>query len=296
MKEIVVISGKGGTGKTSLTAAFACLEGADMVVADCDVDAADMHLLLSPDFAEEEVFISGELAEIDPDRCTNCGKCMSVCRFDAVFNEDNSYRIDPLSCEGCGYCARVCPVSAIINRKRESGKWYVSSIKTGSMMVHARLFPGAGNSGKLVAVVKSKAKEIANAGNKEFVIVDGSPGVGCPVVSSLSGAHFVVLVTEPSVSGLHDLKRVYELVRKFGIPAGCIINKSDINSEISSEIHGFLKAGNIAHHGDLPFDDIFVKSLSLGQTVTEYNDRRLLPLIEGIWASVKTETLKNNNK
>ena len=214
MKEIVVISGKGGTGKTSITASFAYLGGKDVVVADCDVDAADMHLLLEPDFKIRKIFIAANWLYINQDECIRCGKCAEICRFNAIPNINNQYIIDPLNCEGCGYCARICPTNAIINESRNVGKWYISDIKTGSIMVHAKLGIGADNSGKLVAKVKNEAKQIAEEKNKEIVIVDGSPGIGCPVVSSLSGANFVVLVTEPSVSGLHDLKRVYELVQK----------------------------------------------------------------------------------
>jgi len=233
MKEIVIISGKGGTGKTSLTASFAILGGKDVIVADCDVDAADMHLLLEPDFKDSEDFYSGELADINQDECIQCNKCYDVCRFDGIDIINGRYVVNPLNCEGCGYCARVCPTEAITNKSLNVGKWYMSNIKSGSIMVHARLGIGADNSGKLVAKVKNEAKEIAEDEFKDYVIVDGSPGVGCPVVSSLSGAKFVVLVTEPSVSGIHDLKRVYELVKKFNIKTGCIINKYDINKKIT---------------------------------------------------------------
>ena len=240
MKEIVVISGKGGTGKTSLTASFAYLAGSDLVLADWDVDAADMHLLMKPDFATHEAFYSGEVARIIQDDCIKCGKCAAVCRFDAIPVIDEQYIVDPLKCEGCGYCARVCPTETIVNESPKVGDWYISTTKTRGIMVHAKLDIGSDNSGKLVAKVKNEAKEIATKHSKDLVLVDGSPGVGCPVVSSLTGASFVVLVTEPSVSGIHDLKRVYQLVKNFNLPAGCIINKSDINRQISKEIISFL--------------------------------------------------------
>ncbi len=286
MKEIVVISGKGGTGKTSLTASFAVLGGKDVIVADCDVDAADMHLLMEPDFQDSEDFYSGELAYIKQDACIQCGKCADVCRFDAIPVTDGKYIVDPLSCEGCGYCARVCPTDAIINKDLNVGKWFISNIKTGSIMVHAKLGIGADNSGKLVAKVKSEAKDIAEDEFKKYIIVDGSPGVGCPVVSSLSGASFVVLVTEPSVSGLHDLKRVYELVHKFNIKAGCIINKSDINNEVTEQIKEFLRKENIVHISNLPYDEDFTKAMTNGQTIVEYSNAHLKELVINSWNKI----------
>lgn len=287
MKEIVVISGKGGTGKTSITAALAFLAGKDAVVADCDVDAADMHLLMQPDFARSEDFYSGEVAEILQDECTQCGKCMEVCRFDAISIIDEQYRVDPISCEGCGYCARVCPTETIINKDLNVGKWFVSSIKTGTIMVHARLGIGADNSGKLVAKVKNEAKQLAKELKKEFILIDGSPGIGCPVVSSLSGADFVVLVTEPSVSGIHDLKRVYELVKKFHIPAGCIINKSDLNLQKSQSILEYLKEKEIVHLGSYPYDESFTKSMTQGLTLMEWEDTGSSDKIRKSWDKTK---------
>ena len=286
MKEIVVISGKGGTGKTSLTASFAVLGGEDVIVADCDVDAADMHLLLEPDFKDSEDFYSGELAYISQNECIQCGKCFDVCRFDGIDVNNGRYIVNDLNCEGCGYCARVCPTEAITNKPLNVGKWYMSNIKTGSIMVHAKLGIGADNSGKLVAKVKNEAKEIAEDEFKDYVIVDGSPGVGCPVVSSLSGAKFVVLVTEPSVSGIHDLKRVYELVKKFNIKTGCIINKSDINKEITSEIEKYLQSEDIIHISNLPYDEDFTKAMTNGQTIVEYSNGLLKELVIDSWKTI----------
>jgi len=291
MKEIVVISGKGGTGKTSVTASLAVLGGKDIIVADCDVDAADMHLLMQPDFEKSDDFFSGELAYIHQDECIQCGKCDEVCRFDAVLVNDGKYTIDPLSCEGCGYCARVCPTKAIENKDLNVGRWYISNIKTGSTMVHAKLGIGADNSGKLVAKVKNEAKQLAKEQNKDYIIIDGSPGVGCPVVSSLSGAHFVVLVTEPTVSGLHDLKRVYELVKKFNLKAGCIINKADLNTEKALEIKEFLKEENIVHISNLPYNESFTKAMTLGQTIVEYSNNNLTELITESWKKIKLNLL-----
>lgn len=286
MKEIVVISGKGGTGKTSLTASFAELAGKSAVVADCDVDAADMHLLLEPDFAKSEDFYSGYIAKIKQDDCIQCGKCAYVCRFDAIPVIRGKYIVDPIACEGCGYCARVCPTDAIEMKDAYSGKLYVSETKGGSPMVHARLGIGSDNSGKLVTKVKNEAKEIAQKENKDFIIVDGSPGIGCPVVSSLSGADFVVLVTEPSVSGFHDLKRVYELLKTFRLKAGCIINKSDLNKEITNKIKAFLEEENIIHLADLPYDESFTKAMTDGKTIVEFDNGDLKEIIKNIWKKI----------
>lgn len=287
MKEIVVISGKGGTGKTSVTASFAVLGQTDVVIADCDVDAPDMHLLLQPDYGYAEDFYSGELAGIDQSTCIRCGECKNVCRFDAVQVLNGRYLIDKLSCEGCGYCARICPAHAITNQERLAGEWFISGIRTGSTMVHARLGIGSGNSGKLVAKVKNEAREIALEERKQYVLVDGSPGVGCPVVSSVSGASFVVLVTEPSVSGLHDLKRVHELVKKFNIKAGCIVNKADINPEITAEIVQYLDNEGVAHIVDLPYDEEFVNSIRKAQTIAESDNVLLKALLTEAWERIK---------
>ncbi len=288
MKEIVVISGKGGTGKTSLTAAFAVLGGADVVVADCDVDAADMHLLLAPDFARREAFFSGELAVIDQSLCSACGECAAVCRYDAIPVIDGRYVVDAISCEGCGYCARVCPVEAITNVTQNVGDWFCSRIRTGTTMVHARLKIGADNSGKLVAKVKNEAKVTAEQQGKSLVLVDGSPGVGCPVVSSLSGASFVVLVTEPTVSGLHDLKRVHQLVKMFNIPAGCVINKADLNAAVLADLKSFLAAEGIVRLAEIPYDEQFTAAITNGKTIVEW-DAKLAAMVSECWQEIQTQ-------
>ncbi|NQU27500.1 MAG: 4Fe-4S binding protein [Candidatus Marinimicrobia bacterium] len=287
MKEIVIISGKGGTGKTSLAAAFAYLGGTDIVTADCDVDAADLHLLLQPEVKKAEDFYSGQLARIDQDLCNQCGCCEEVCRFDAVKFLNGKYSIDTLGCEGCGYCSHVCPVGAIPMEENNVGEWYISTTKVGSTMVHARLGIGAENSGKLVTKVKNEAKKIAEEKDLDFVLVDGSPGVGCPVVSSLSGADFVILVTEPTVSGLHDLIRVHQLVNKFKIRVGCIINKADLNLKVTSEIKDFLTQEKIVHIGDLPYNDIFTNAMVNGQTIIEYDQNGLSAIINVSWKKIK---------
>jgi MinD superfamily P-loop ATPase len=286
MKEIVVISGKGGTCKTSLTASFAMLGKREVIVADCDVDAADMHLLLAPDFQHAEAFYSGVLAEIDQEACIQCGKCAAVCRFDAIPVIDGKFVVRPLDCEGCGYCARVCPTSAIKMNEQNVGDWFISAIKTGSSMVHAKLGIGAENSGKLVAKVKNEAKRIAREQGKNLVLVDGSPGIGCPVVSSLTGANFAVLVTEPTVSGFHDLARVFQLVKRFNIPAGCIINKADLNGDVAQSIRNFMKSNAILPLAELPYDENFTRAMTQGQTIIEFGNRSLQELIRQSWRKI----------
>jgi MinD superfamily P-loop ATPase len=289
MKEIVVISGKGGTGKTSITASFAVLAGQEAVVADCDVDAADMHLLMQPNIKKSESFYSGVLAVINEDKCTNCGMCADICRFNAIPLINNQHTIKKLNCEGCGYCEKVCPVEAITMIEQNVGDWFISKSKVDNILVHARLGIGAENSGKLVAKVKNEAKSIAEKDNKDYVIVDGSPGIGCPVVSSLSGANYAVLVTESSMSGLHDLKRVYELVKKFNIKAGCIINKSDINLEMTNKVIQFLNDESISHIESLPYDENFTKAMTIGETIVEYDHAELKDLLVKSWRMVKQE-------
>ncbi len=286
MKEIVIISGKGGTGKTSITAAFAMLAGKNAIIADCDVDAADMHLLLQPDFSHAEDFYSGFKAVIDQNLCMKCGKCQQVCRFDAVKKIDDYYNIINLDCEGCAYCAEICPLKAIQMVEQNVGKWYISKIKSETKMVHAKLGIGADNSGKLVAKVKKEAKNIAQETGKDIILVDGSPGIGCPVVSSLSGANYVILVTEPTLSGFHDMQRVFELIQNFKLPAGCIINKYDINIEIAEKIRDFCEKNSIDHISNLPYDESFTAAMTDGKTIIESNSETLKIILRDSWKKI----------
>jgi len=289
MREIVVVSGKGGTGKTSISASFAVLEGSDAIISDCDVDAANMHLLLGADFKTSEDFYSGETALIDEKSCTNCGDCFDVCRFDAIKVIDGQHRVDPISCEGCWYCSRICPTKSISMIPQKAGLLFRSNIKTGSKMVHAKLGFGAENSGKLVAKVKQEAKILALKENKEYVITDGSPGIGCPVISSLSGANLVVLVTEATVSGLHDLKRVYKLLKTFNLKAVCIINKFDLNSEMSQEIEKFLENEGVKVVGKLPYDETFTKAMAVAKPIVEFEpDSAISKQLESSWGEIKS--------
>lgn len=287
MKEIVIISGKGGTGKTSFAASFAYLEKENAVIADCDVDAANMHLLLDADFRYREDFYSGEVAVIDEEACMNCGECKEVCRFDAINVIDDQHRVDPIACEGCWYCSRICPVEAIDMKTQKIGDFYLSTTKARNDLVHAKLGFAAENSGKLVTKVKTEAKKLALANKKAFLIVDGSPGVGCPVISSLSGADLAVLVTEATVSGLHDLKRVYTLVKSFNLKAACIINKYDLNAEVTHEIEAFLQEEHISLAAKVAYDETFAKALSQAKTIIEYSNSDLKAEIEQSWQNIK---------
>jgi len=288
MNEIVILSGKGGTGKTSITAILAMLAGSDAVIADCDVDAANMHLLLKPDFGKSHDFYSGELAVINQDQCTRCGICEEKCRFHAISSPGGQFQVNPLDCEGCGYCEKICPAPAITMQERFSGNLYISQTKAGSVMVHARLDIGAENSGKLVARVKNEAKSLAVAENKQWIIVDGSPGIGCPVISSLAGATYVILVTEPTMSGLHDLKRIYAVIKKFRIKAGCIINKFDLNVNKTNEIKRFLDEAEILHLADIPYDILFTQAMVEGKTIIEIQSP-YKPLFQQIWSKLSEQ-------
>jgi MinD superfamily P-loop ATPase len=290
MKEIVIISGKGGTGKTSVAAALAFVAG-KVIMADCDVDAADLHLILKPDILEREDFYSGVKAEIKIDKCTSCGLCEQVCRFNAISHKQDFYKVDPLDCEGCGYCYHVCPVNAIILPEQKVGECYVSQTRIDCKLVHAKLGIGADNSGKLVARVKKKAKQRAELDNLDFILVDGSPGIGCPVISSLSGADFALLVTEPTLSGLSDLKRVWQLAKKFNIPGGCIINKADLNPVLTNQTEEFLKAEGLLHIDNLPYDEDFHQAITLGKSLVEYNPAKWHPTFNKIWNIIMKEII-----
>jgi MinD superfamily P-loop ATPase len=286
MKEIVVISGKGGTGKTSFTAAFAALSPGDTLVADCDVDAADMHLLLKPDFNREEVFYSGQTAYIDQQICTRCNKCIKVCRFDAIHHNGETFTVDPIECEGCGYCEKICPVQAIEMRDALSGKTYISTTRLDNTLVHAELEIAAENSGKLVTRVKTLAREQVKNQQKDFLLIDGTPGIGCPVTASVTGADYVVIVTEPSMSGVHDMKRAFELIRHFAIPAGLIINKCDLNETVAAEIRSYAREHGIEIMVEIPYNEKFVEALVQAQTIGEY-DTELKNLISRAWDKVR---------
>jgi MinD superfamily P-loop ATPase len=249
LRELVVLSGKGGTGKTSVTASFAVL-ARDAVLADCDVDAADLHLVLSPEVRETHSFWSGHEAVIRADRCTGCGECVEQCRFGAIRAD---FSVDPIACEGCGVCVRLCPARAIDFPERHCGEWMVSDTRCGPL-VHARLGLAAENSGKLVATVRQTARAVAAGAGRSLVLVDGPPGIGCPVIASLAGASSVLVVTEPTVSGEHDLERVLALARHFGVAAAVCINKWDINAEATERIEAEARRAGARVLGRIRYD------------------------------------------
>lgn len=293
MKELVVISGKGGTGKTSVMSSFAAMSKR-AVLADCDVDAADLHLILKPEVLSRNAFISGHEAVVRDDTCNGCGECLRNCRFDAVSirkgddGERDRFIIDTFSCEGCGVCVRFCPVGAIDFPDRHCGEWYVSKTRFG-MMVHARLGIAAENSGKLVTLVREKAREIAERDRCDLMIVDGPPGVGCPVIASITGADAILAVTEPTLSGIHDLERVSELANHFKIPVFVCVNKYDINIEITDDIE--LKAKEVGSRvvGKIPYDREVTTAQIWGRSVVECGNGRAAVGIRDIWKNIVRE-------
>jgi len=279
MKELIVISGKGGTGKTSLMAAFASL-AESKVLCDADVDAADLHLITSPAVLEQHDFQSGRSAVINTDKCTECGLCRDLCRFESI---SESYEVDPIACEGCGVCVYFCPEKAIDFPENTCGEWFVSDTRFGSM-VHARLGVAEENSGKLVTLVRQEARKLAENRGLDLILTDGPPGVGCPVIAALGGASAVLIVTEPTVSGKHDMERVIQLAAHFKVPAMVCVNKSDLNTDMTQEIEKFAQEKNLTLLGRVPFDPIFTKSMVLGQTVFEYNtDSEAGEAVKEIW-------------
>jgi MinD superfamily P-loop ATPase len=282
MKELVIISGKGGTGKTSLVAAFASLTE-KKVLCDADVDAADLHLIMNPIVKESHEFQSGHDAIINAEKCTQCGLCRDLCRWNAV-QED--FTIDPIDCEGCGVCVYFCPERAIDFPTKTCGEWYVSDTRFGPM-VHARLGIAEENSGKLVALVRQEARKLAEASNLDLILTDGPPGIGCPVIASLGGASAVLVVTEPTVSGRHDMVRVAELADFFRVPVMICVNKADLNPDSARDIERFSEEKNYAFVGTIPFDPVFTKAMILGRTVIEHEDHaKVSAAIREIWQKV----------
>jgi MinD superfamily P-loop ATPase len=288
MVEIVVLSGKGGTGKTSLTAAFAHLSS-NHVICDLDVDAPDLHLLLHPEKLSEQAFFAGHEARIAADRCDACGRCIEVCRFGAVKDGHPCPVIDPLACEGCKVCVAQCPVGAIDFPAKHCGDWYLSRTRFGPL-IHAQLFPAQENSGRLVALLRQKAREMAEREGLDLVLSDGPPGIGCPVISSLAGASLAIVVTEPTPSGCHDLERVIELCRHFKVPAGVIINKHDLNRHLAHRLEADCTGQGVSLLGRLPHDPIITLAMVAGQAITEYENNGFAAHVRDIWKAVEALT------
>jgi MinD superfamily P-loop ATPase len=266
MKELVVISGKGGSGKTSILAAFASL-AKNKVLCDADVDAADLHLIMDPRIRERHDFDSGHTAIIIPDKCNQCGRCRDLCRWNAI-SED--FVVDPIDCEGCGVCHYFCPEEAIDFPLNTCGQWFISDTRLGPM-AHASLGIAEENSGKLVTLIRQQGKKLAEEKNLDLLLTDGPPGIGCPVIASLGGATAVLIVTEPTVSGRHDMERVAELAAFFKVPAMVCVNKFDLNSDQGQGIEDFARERGIRVMGRIPFDPVFTKAMVQGKTIFEYD-------------------------
>ncbi|NSW87212.1 MAG: 4Fe-4S binding protein [Syntrophobacteraceae bacterium] len=284
MKELVVISGKGGTGKTSIVGAFAALT-AGKVLCDADVDAANLHLLMRPRIRERHDFRSGHKAVIDEQRCIQCGDCLERCRFDAI---SASFSVDPLSCEGCGVCVHFCPTGAIDFPESLCGEWYSSNSRFGPL-IHARLGIAEENSGKLVTLVRKQARSLAENLSVDLILTDGPPGTGCPVIASIGGASAVLIVSEPTVSGVHDLERVGNLAECFGVPVMVCVNKADLYWDAVKEIERLCQARGYPIVGRIPFDPAFTRSQVEGMTIIEYGDVPGKAALEELWEKVRLQ-------
>ncbi|MDK2957727.1 MAG: hypothetical protein PWQ57_3225 [Desulfovibrionales bacterium] len=283
MKQLVIVSGKGGTGKTSVTAALAGL-GPQKVLADCDVDAADLHIVLHPDIVDAQEFVSGETPVLDPEVCIQCGQCIEHCRFDAISDD---FRILKEHCEGCGACAFICPEQAITMAPRTCGMQYLSKTRFGTM-AHAELGVGEENSGKLVTSVRNAACSAAEKEGAELVLVDGSPGVGCPVIASLTGADACLIVTEPTKSALHDMRRILELTRRFGISSMALINKAGVYEAAEREIRDFCESQGVAVVGELSYSPVVTQAQIHGQTILERDPEGLGRTIRDVWSRIES--------
>ena len=291
MKELVVISGKGGTGKTSIVASFAAL-AENVVLVDCDVDAADLHLVLEPTIVKRSQFSGGSRARIMPGHCAACGKCEEICRFDAIFYDgpgngrvQKTFRVDPIACEGCGVCAWFCAESAIEYAPVNNGHWFISDTRLGPM-VHARLGIAEENSGKLVSLVRTEAQKLAAKRKLDLVIIDGSPGIGCPVIASITGADLVLVVTEPTLSGMHDLGRVTELTKHFGIQTLVCVNKWDLNAELTMEIEANARRIGVEAVGRIRYDQAVTEAQIKKRALVEYTDAGAAEDIKELWSRV----------
>jgi MinD superfamily P-loop ATPase len=280
MREIVVLSGKGGTGKTVVVASLAALAD-NKVLCDCDVDAANLHLVLQPTVMETHEFWRQKVAVINREACTDCGLCVDACRFDAI----QEFQVDPLACEGCGFCLHVCPEQAVTMVDTLAGHWYVSDTRYGPL-VHARLEAGQENSGKLVTAVRQKARLIAKDEGSACIVSDGPPGIGCPVISSLSGASLALIVTEPSLSAIHDLQRVLAVCRHFGVRTLVCINKYDLDERNSRRIDDYCRQAGVHVGAKIPFDTVVSDAIAQGVPVVEFGDGVVSQRMEDLWSAV----------
>jgi len=285
--EVAIVSGKGGTGKTTICAALGMF-AENIVMADCDVDAPDLHILLHPSIKSSSEFVASKVAVIDENLCTGCGACEDACRFHAI----RDLKVDPIACEGCGVCAYVCPEGAIEMVDRQSGMLYESDTRIGRM-AHAKLLPGEGNSGRLVTEVRKLSTKIANEHGLSTILIDGSPGIGCPVIATVTGLHLGIIVTEPTMSGIHDMKRILDLIKRFKVKATVIINKYDLNLENTQSIEQYCQQHDTEVLGKIKFDPIMTHSMVATKTLPEYApDHEISRLIKKIWNRV-TELLQN---
>lgn len=281
VKQITLISGKGGTGKTTLTAAFASLANR-VLIADCDVDAADLHLILRPESTSKQHFYGMKVASIDQNKCSACKACSEKCRFSAI--SDNLV-VDTHACEGCGVCSLVCPEDAIIMKDHKAGEIYRSMTRFGPL-AHAQLKIGEETGGKLVSMVRKNASEMATMYGTDLIIIDGPPGTGCSVIASISGVDLVLIITEPSVSGIHDLERVFEVADHFEIETVVCINKYDVNEENAALIEEYCRNKGMRVVGKLPFSNIPTKAMLEGKTIIEYADSSFARLVQDMWYEV----------
>ncbi|MBC7264181.1 MAG: ATP-binding protein [Chloroflexi bacterium] len=292
MKQIVVLSGKGGTGKTTIAAALAHLASREMsiVLADADVDAANLELVLAPEVQESQDFVGGQVAVINPQTCIACGVCAEVCRFGAVVREENGYRVDRIPCEGCAACFYQCPANAISMENSVDGRWFQSRTRFG-LLFHAHLIAARENSGKLVSLVKQRARLAALEDHSDLLIVDGPPGIGCPVIAAATGADLALLITEPTISGAHDLARILALTEHFRIQALVCINKADINPRRAKEVAHFCTERGVPLAGCLPYDMVVTEAMVHGVPVSEYTDGPVTQELIRIWQQVKDHVL-----
>lgn len=283
--EVAIISGKGGTGKSSISAAFATLSE-QVLLADCDVDAANLYIIFSPTHNEEQVYIAGQTAVINYDKCTHCGLCINYCRFEAISNNNGRIEISETSCDGCQLCSRICPQNAISMVDNDKSRMYSGDFRNGKM-VYGRLAPGEENSGKLVNMVREKAKQVAAENKLNHIVIDGPPGIGCAVISSVTGVDHVLIVTEPTISGLHDLKRTLEMVSKFSIKPWVLVNKFDLNADMTNEIEKFCNQNDISIAGRLPFDSVVVDAMVNCKSIVEWAPTSALSeTLKSIWNKI----------